>query len=107
MLVGTAGIVLGGPLAYLASGSSSATRRVEGLRRALSGSWIGGTATMDAIHESVGLDDLGPIIVVDTVVGYCWMGILLFLSAYRRASTAGRAADTAPSTGQCDLAQID
>src|SRR5690606_14281356 len=27
--------------------------------------------------------DLGPIIVVDTVVGYGWMGVLLFLSGYQ------------------------
>jgi uncharacterized membrane protein len=49
---------------------------------ALSGSWIGGTANMVAVAESVGTSDamMGPIIVVDTVVGYGWIGILLFFS---------------------------
>jgi uncharacterized membrane protein len=52
---------------------------------ALSASWIGGTANMVAIAESVGTPDavMGPIIVVDTVVGYGWMGVLLFLSAWQ------------------------
>jgi uncharacterized membrane protein len=52
---------------------------------ALSGSWIGGTANMVAIAESVGTPEsaLGPIIVVDTVVGYGWMGVLLFFSGYQ------------------------
>jgi uncharacterized membrane protein len=52
---------------------------------ALSGSWIGGTANMVAIAESVGTPDaiFGPIIVVDTVVGYGWMGVLLFFSAWQ------------------------
>ena len=38
---------------------------------------------MVAVAESVGTPDamFGPIIVVDTVVGYGWMGVLLFLSA--------------------------
>lgn len=52
---------------------------------ALSGSWIGGTANMVAIADSVGMPDAmyGPIIVVDTVVGYGWMGVLLFFSAFQ------------------------
>ena len=38
-----------------------------------------------AIKESVGTPDslLGPIIVVDTVVAYGWMGILLFMSGWQ------------------------
>ena len=40
---------------------------------------------MVAIAESVGTPDsaMGPIIVVDTVVGYGWMGVLLFFSGYQ------------------------
>ena len=51
----------------------------------LSGSWIGGTANMVAIAESVGTPDslMGPVIVVDTVVGYGWMGVLLFFSGWQ------------------------
>ena len=53
---------------------------------ALTGSWIGGTANMVAMAESVGTPDslMGPIIVVDTVVGYGWMGILLFFSGWQQ-----------------------
>ncbi len=81
MLAGTAGIVIGGPLVYLLFKSALPTDAWKGLA-SLSGSWIGGTANMTAIKQSVGASDamLGPIIVVDTVVGYGWMGVLLFLS---------------------------
>ena len=84
MVVGTAGIVIGGPIAYLVFGGMLPEDAWTGLA-ALSGSWIGGTANMVAIAESVGTPDsiLGPIIVVDTVVGYGWMGIVLFLSAFQ------------------------
>ena len=84
MLAGTLGVVVGGPLAYLVFGSALPDEAWKGLA-ALSGSWIGGTANLVAIAESVGTPDsiMGPIIVVDTVVGYSWMGVLLFLSAYQ------------------------
>ena len=41
---------------------------------------------MVAIAKSVGTPDsvLGPVIVVDTVVGYGWMGVLLFLSGWQQ-----------------------
>lgn len=84
MVTGTIGIVLGGPLAYLVFGGALPEDAWKGLA-ALSGSWIGGTANMVAVAESVGTPDslMGPVIVVDTVVGYGWMGVLLFLSAYQ------------------------
>lgn len=84
MLAGTLGTVLGGPVAFLAFGAWLPEDAWKGLA-ALSGSWIGGTANMVAIAESVGTPDsiLGPIIVVDTVVGYGWMAVLLFLSAWQ------------------------
>lgn len=84
MLAGTLGIVIGGPIAYLIFGAFLPEDAWQGLAT-LSGSWIGGTANMLAIKESVGASDamLGPIIVVDTVVGYGWMGILIFLSAFQ------------------------
>ena len=86
LLAGTLGIVVGGPIAYLMFAGALPEDAWMGLA-ALSGSWIGGTANMVAIKESVGTPDslMGPIIVVDTVVGYGWMGILLYLSA-RQAS---------------------
>lgn len=108
MLVGTVGIVLGGPLAYLAVGQFIGDPDAWKGFAALSGSWIGGTANMVAIQESVGLDDLGPIIVVDTVVGYGWMGILLFLSAYQARFDRWTRADTSGiDQANATLAKID
>lgn len=84
MVTGTAGIVIGGPVAFLVFGSFLPDDAWMGFAT-LSGSWIGGTANMVAIKESVGAPDavLGPIIVVDTMVGYGWMGVLLFLSTFQ------------------------
>lgn len=84
VVAGTLGIVIGGPIAYLVFGRFLPEDAWMGLA-ALSGSWIGGTANMVAVAESVGTPDsvFGPIIVVDTVVGYGWMGVLLFLSAWQ------------------------
>ena len=81
---GSIGIMIGAQIAYLALGRWLPPEGWKGLA-ALTGSWIGGTANMVAIAESVGTPDaiMGPIIVVDTVVGYGWMGVLLFLSAWQ------------------------
>ncbi|MEQ9103663.1 MAG: DUF819 family protein [Rhodothermales bacterium] len=85
MVAGTAGIVIGGAVAYLLFNQFLPDDAWQGMS-ILSGSWIGGTANMLFIQSSVGADDsiLGPIIVVDTVVGYGWMGILIFLSAFQK-----------------------
>ena len=94
LLVGTLGIVVGAPLAFLAVGQFIPDPDAWKGLAALSGSWIGGTANMVAVQESVGLRDLGPIIVVDTVVGYGWMAVLLFLSKYQARFDAWVEADT-------------
>ncbi len=95
MLAGTVGIVIGGPIAYSIFHGWLPPDAWKGLA-ALSGSWIGGTANMVAIQQSVGAPDaaLGPIIVVDTVVGYGWMGILIFFSAFQRRFDGWIGADT-------------
>ena len=95
LLVGTVGIVVGAPIAFLAVGQFIPDPNAWKGLAALSGSWIGGTANMVAIQESVGLRDLGPIIVVDTVVGYGWMAVLLFLAKYQQRFDAWVGADTA------------
>ncbi len=84
VVAGTVGIVIGGPIALLLFGAWLPDDIWMGFA-ALSGSWIGGTANMVAIADSVGMPDAmyGPIIVVDTVVGYGWMGVLLFFSAFQ------------------------
>ncbi len=84
MLIGTLGIVLGGPLVYLLFKGMLPEDAWQGLA-SLSGSWIGGTANMVAVKDSVGAsaEVIAPIIVIDTVVGYGWMGILLALSGHQ------------------------
>ena len=84
VVAGTLGIVLGAPITMAVFGGFLPEDAWMGLA-ALSGSWIGGTANMVAIAESVGTPDslMGPVIVVDTVVGYGWMGVLLFFSGWQ------------------------
>lgn len=95
MLAGTAGIVIGGPIALLVFGNWLPPDAWKGFA-ALSGSWIGGTANLVAMAESVGTPDsiLGPIIVVDTVVGYGWMGVLLLASGWQHTFDRRMKADT-------------
>jgi uncharacterized membrane protein len=95
MVVGTLGIVVGGPVSYMIFQGFLPADAWQGFA-ALSGSWIGGTANMVAIQQSVGAPDsaLGPIIVVDTVVGYGWMGVLIFLSGFQKRFDTWVKADT-------------
>jgi uncharacterized membrane protein len=81
MLAGTLGTAVGAPLTYLVFGRWLPEDAWMGLA-ALSGSWIGGTANLVAVAESVGTPPniMGPTIVVDTVVGYGWMAVLLAFS---------------------------
>jgi len=84
MLLGTAGVVVGGPIALLLFSPWLPPDAWKGLA-ALSGSWIGGGGNFAALKEAVGAPDsiIGPIIIVDTVVAYTWMGVLLFLANYQ------------------------
>ncbi|MDH5590396.1 MAG: DUF819 family protein [Gemmatimonadota bacterium] len=84
VMAGTVGVVIGGPISLMLFKGFLPPDAWTGFA-ALSGSWIGGTANMVAIAESVGTPEsaFGPIIVVDTVVGYGWMGILLLFSGYQ------------------------
>ena len=81
---GAVGIVIGGPISLLLFQNLLPADAWTGFA-ALSGSWIGGTANMVAIAESVGTPEsaYGPVIVVDTVVGYGWMGVLIALAGYQ------------------------
>jgi uncharacterized membrane protein len=68
---------------------------------ALTATWIGGSANLLAVAATLGLDP-GTIIIVDTVVGYSWMGLLIFLAtkqeAFDRWNRADHAAVSAAST---------
>jgi len=84
MLAGTFGIVIGGPIVVLLFKNDLPPEAWKGIA-ALSGSWIGGSHNLVAISESVGTPEslLGPIIVVDTIVGYTWMGVVIALSSFQ------------------------
>ena len=84
MLTGTLGIMLGGPIAFFIFKAWLPEDSWK-ILAALSGSWIGGGGNFAAIKEAVGASDamVGPIIIVDTAVGYSWTGILLFMSRHK------------------------
>jgi uncharacterized membrane protein len=96
VVAGTVGIVIGGPISLLLFKGWLPADAWQGFA-ALSGSWIGGTANMVAIAESVGTPEsaFGPIIVVDPVVGYGWMGVLLMFSGYQAIFDKKTGANTA------------
>ncbi len=85
IVTGTVGVIIGAPISLMLFKDALPPEAWTGFA-ALSGSWIGGTANMVAVAESVGTPEsvFGPIIVVDTVVGYGWMGILLLFSGYQK-----------------------
>lgn len=84
MLVGTAGIAVGAIVSFslFQFWLPEESWRAVG---ALTGSWIGGSANMVAVASSVATPDslLGPIIVVDTVVGYGWMGVVIAFAVFQ------------------------
>ena len=96
MLFGTFGVILGGPIVFLIFEQWLPPESWKGMA-ALSGSWIGGSGNFAAIKEAVGAPDsiTGWFIIVDTAVGYTWMGVLLFLANYQKRFDAWNRADTA------------
>ncbi len=84
MLIGTVGIAVGAVVAYTVLRPWLPEEAWRGVG-ALTGSWVGGSANMVAVASSVGTPDsmLGPLIVVDTVVGYGWMGVVIALAVFQ------------------------
>jgi uncharacterized membrane protein len=97
-LAGTASVVLGGPIAYLALGwlvpAELGDEAWKGLA-ALSGSWIGGGANFIAVGESVGASQntIAMMVVVDVAVANVWMAVLLYFSGRADAMDARLGAD--------------
>jgi uncharacterized membrane protein len=81
-LTGTASVLLGGPLAFLALGwmfpDAALDQAWRGLA-ALCGSWIGGGANFVAVGDSVQASPatMSLMVVVDVAVANVWMAILL------------------------------
>jgi uncharacterized membrane protein len=83
MFMGTAGVFVGGVIAYLAVSPwlSDGTWKAVG---ALAGSWIGGTANMAAAGEMLGAtgDHMGLAIIADNLVYIVWLPLLLISRDY-------------------------
>lgn len=100
-LTGTAGVMIGGPLAFLACSALLPDRIAlpddawRGLA-ALSGSWIGGSGNMAAVGEAaeVGAELFGIMVIVDVTIANVWMGCLLYLAGQQRRIDAWTGADT-------------
>lgn len=84
MFAGSAGIMLGAPLVVMLFKPWLPTDAWSGFG-ALSASWIGGSANMVAVKEAIRTPDavFFPMIVVDTVVAYSWMGLLILLEGFQ------------------------
>ena len=98
-LTGTAGVVIGGPIAMLVVGTVSPAS-VDGDTwrglTAVAGSWIGGGANQAAMKEVFEIpDDLfGMMVAVDVLVANVWLAVLLWIAANSARLDAASGADT-------------
>lgn len=83
MLMGTAGVVVGGVVAYVVVHGWLPEDSWKGFG-ALAGSWIGGTANMLATKEMLGASEaqLGLAVVADNVIYIVWLPLLLMSRDY-------------------------
>ena len=83
MLMGTAGVMVGGVVAYVIVHGWLPEDSWKGFG-ALAGSWIGGTANMLATKEMLGATDaqLGLAVVADNVISIVWLPLLLMSRDY-------------------------
>jgi uncharacterized membrane protein len=84
MMAGSFGILIGGPIVLIIFQPWLPEGIWAGFG-ALSGSWIGGSANMIAIKEGIGTPDhiFFPIVVLDTILSYSWMGLIIALAAFQ------------------------
>ena len=95
MLTGTAGVIVGAPLALWMFAAHVPPDTWQGMA-ALSGSWIGGGANMVAIAQVAGTSEsmFGMMVIVDVAVGSVWMGVLLYLAGQSSRIDRWMGADT-------------
>lgn len=76
--IGAAGIIGGAVLSFALFKPLVGDQFWSGFG-ALSGSWTGGSANMIAVKEALSVPDevFAPMVIVDTVVPYLWMGIMI------------------------------
>jgi uncharacterized membrane protein len=96
MAAAAGGIAAGAVVAFALFRDALGPEGWKGLA-ALCGTWIGGSANLLAVATSLELspDAQGIAILVDTVVGYSWMGVLIALSARQPALDRRLGADRA------------
>ncbi|HVO32932.1 MAG TPA: DUF819 family protein [Elusimicrobiota bacterium] len=84
MGVGAFGIAAGAVVAYAIFGRWLSDETWKGVG-ALSASWIGGSANMLAVKEGLHTPDsvFAPMVIVDTIITYSWMGILVALAPWQ------------------------
>lgn len=84
MAVGAIGIAVGAVGAYAVFARWLPPETWKGVG-ALSASWIGGSANMLAVKEGLHAPDnvFAPMVIVDTVITYSWMGILVALAPWQ------------------------
>ncbi len=96
MLAGSAGIMLGTVAVFSVFKDILGEHMWPGFG-ALSASWMGGSANMVAVKEALGTPDevFLPMVIVDTIVPYFWMGILVSAAAWQPIADRFNKADTA------------
>jgi uncharacterized membrane protein len=84
MTVGALGIAVGAVAAYAVFARWLPDETWKGVG-ALSASWIGGSANMLAVKEGLHAPDavFAPMVIVDTVITYSWMGLLVALAPWQ------------------------
>ncbi|HOW87893.1 MAG TPA: DUF819 family protein [Candidatus Omnitrophota bacterium] len=94
MFAGTAGIMVGAPAVIAILKPWLPADAWSGFGT-LSASWIGGRANMVAVKEAIRTPDaiFFPMIVVDTVVAYSWMGMLILLEGIQKKYDAWNRSD--------------
>src|SRR5690606_23069209 len=98
-LTGTAGVVLGAPIAFVILGWISPETVAGDTWRGmttLAGSWIGGGANQAAMREvfEVDMNLFGQFVAVDVLVANIWVAVLLFLASRAERFDAWTGADT-------------
>lgn len=95
LLAGTAGVVIGAPIALWTFSAWVPADTWQGMA-ALSGSWIGGGANMVALSQMAGTSEsmFGMMVIVDVAVASLWMGVLLYLAGQSERIDRWTGADT-------------
>jgi uncharacterized membrane protein len=100
MLAGCLGIMLGALVGYAVLRPWLPEESWKAIG-ALTATWTGGSANLVAVSTTLGLspDLQGVIIIVDTVVGYSWMGVLIWLAGHQARADRWLGADRSEVAG--------